>query len=61
MGACIYRYTPAAMLGNLPEVIDPVAMICMVMGDDHAVDVDYTRCKQLLAKVGTAVDEKSLA
>ncbi len=49
------------MLGYLPQVVDPVTMVGMVMGDDDPANVDDVGGKQLLAKVGPAVDEKPLA
>ena len=44
-------------LRDLPKVVDPVAMIGMVMGNDDAIDVGRSGGQQLFAKVRTTVDQ----
>jgi hypothetical protein len=48
-------------LCDLPKIVDPVTMICMVVRNDHPIDFDRSGCKQLLAKVRTAVNQQRLA
>ena len=61
VGTGMERDWPADMLGHLAQVVDTVAMIGMVMGDDHTGKVGRTRVKQLPAQIGTAIDQQSSA
>ena len=42
---------------ELPQIVDAVAMIGMVVGPDHRVDVGDVGVEQLVAQVGPGVDE----
>src|SRR5437764_12327286 len=57
----IKRDRSADRLGNGPELVDAVAMVAMSMRDDHAVEAPNRGGKQLLAKVGPAVDQHPFA
>jgi hypothetical protein len=43
------RQRPAEMVRHLPQVIDAVAMVRMVMSDDDPIYIDRVRRQQLLA------------
>ena len=47
----------AARWKRLPQIVDAVAMIGMVVGPDHRVDVADAGIEQLLAQVGAGVDQ----
>jgi hypothetical protein len=48
-------------LGYLPQIVDPMTMIGMIMGNDHAIDVGRPGCEQLLAKIRTAIHQQRFA
>jgi hypothetical protein len=45
-------------MGNLPQVVDAMAMISVVMRHDHCADADALRSEQLFAKIRPAVDQQ---
>ncbi len=47
-----------AKLGDLPQIVDPVAMIGMIVRDDHAIDLGNPGSQQLFSKVGPAVHQQ---
>jgi hypothetical protein len=55
------RYGPAEIVRYLPQVIDAVAMVRMVVRDDDPIDSDRIRRQQLLAQVRSAIDQQPLA
>ena len=42
---------------KLPQIIDAVAMIGMVMRPDHRIDVGHVCVEQLFAQIGAGIDE----
>jgi hypothetical protein len=54
------RYGPAAM-GDRAELVDPMAMIGMVVRDDNGVEIADAGVQQLLADIGPAVDQEPLS
>ena len=61
VGAGVQRDRRLAALGDRAKLVDAVAMVGMVVGDDQRVDVADVGVEQLLAKVGPAVDQQALA
>ena len=59
--ASVERYRGANMLRHLAQIIDPVAMIGMVVGDNHTGQIGGFRGEQLLTHVGTAINQQMLA
>src|SRR3954468_13123875 len=55
--ARIARHRAAAGVVELPQIVDAVAMIGMVVGPDHCLDVVDVGIEQLLAKVRAGVDQ----
>ena len=54
------RHGTADGRGHRPKLVDPVTMVAVGVGHDHAVDPrDFGR-EQLLTKIGPAVDEHPL-
>ena len=49
------------MMRNLPEIVDAMAMVSMVVSDDNMIDVNDIGSQQLLAQVGATIDEHSFA
>lgn len=43
-----------------PEIVDPVYMVRMQMGEEHGIDVADTGSDQLLAKLGGRVDQQDI-
>ena len=58
VSARIERNWTLQRLRNGSQLIDAVAMVRMVMRDDHSVDGRDFRFEELLADVGAAVDEQ---
>lgn len=54
------RDRTAERLGDRPQLVDPVAMIAMRVGNDHAVEPRGSGREQLLTKVGAAIDKQRL-
>src|SRR3546814_9589240 len=50
-------YRTSAHMKKLPQVVDAVTMIGMVMGVDDCVDPPDVGCKQLLPQVRAGIDE----
>ena len=57
----IERHRVPDRLLDRAKLIDPVAVIGMVVGDDHAIQSGDVGLKQLLADVRAAIDEKPLS
>ena len=57
----VKRNWATGRLGNLTEVVDAMAMVGMVVGDDHTGQIDQLGCEQLRAHVGTAIDKQVIA
>ena len=55
------RHWAPKMLRDLPQIVDAVAMVGMVVSDDHPVDVDQIRRQQLFAQIRPAIDQQPLA
>ena len=55
------RHRAADRLRYRPKLVDAVAMIAVGMGDDHPIEAADIGRKQLLAKVGTTIDEHAFA
>ncbi len=55
------RHRPADRLRDRAQLVDPVAMVAVVVGDDHAAELADLGGKQLRAKVGPAVDQHPFA
>src|SRR3546814_11775583 len=55
--ARIDTYRTSAHMKKLPQVVDAVTMIGMVMGVDDCVDPPDVGCKQLLQPVRAGIDE----
>jgi hypothetical protein len=55
------RYRPTEVVRDLPQIIDAVAMVRMVMSDDDPIYSDRIRRQQLLAQVRSAIDQQPLA
>src|SRR5688500_16138030 len=55
------RYWALQHLRQGAQVVDPVAMVGMIMGDDQPVDPADITVEQLLAKVRAAIDQKGFA
>ena len=53
----VNRHGSAQGLRDRPQLIDPVTMIAVGVGDDYSLELSHSRCEQLLTKVGPAVDE----
>src|SRR5688572_1688691 len=49
------------MVRDMSQVIDAVAVVGMIMGDDHPFQVRDVRRQQLLPHIGTAIDQQPLA
>ena len=47
----------AEMMRDLPQIVDPVAMIGMVVGDHHPGEIGGFGGEQLFAHVGAAIDQ----
>ena len=60
-GAGMERHRAAKMLRDLPQIVDAVAMVGMIVGDDDPVDAGDVRRQQLLAQIGAAIDQQALA
>src|SRR5207253_7905801 len=61
VAARIKRHRTTGRLGYRPKLVDAVAMIAVGVGDDHAVERADASSKQLLAQVGTAIDQDAFA
>ena len=48
-------------MGHLPQVVDAVAMIGVIMRHEHGIKADALCREQLFAKVGAAVDQQGFA
>ena len=48
-------------LRQLPKIVDPVAVIRMIVRYDHPIDAGCPGRQQLLSKVRPAVDQQRLA
>src|SRR5207253_6593456 len=54
------RHCVAQRRGDRPQVVETVAMIAMIVGDNHRVDPAQVGSEQLLTKVGAAIDQHPL-
>ncbi len=52
---------PTKAMGELPQVVDTVAMIGMIVRDDDVVDFSDIGLKQLVPQVGPAIDQEPLS
>ena len=59
--ARVQRNDASSKLRYLPQIVDPMAMVGMVMSNDHTIDVSRPGCEQLLAKIRTAIHQQRLA
>jgi hypothetical protein len=57
VGSAMDRHLVAPVMRNLPQVVDAMQMIGMVVRDDHAIYLADVRRIQLLAYVRAAVDQ----
>ena len=48
-------------LGNRSQLVDTVAVVSMGVRDDHRIETVDLGSEQLLAKIGSAVDQQPLA
>jgi hypothetical protein len=48
-------------MSNLPQIIDAVAMIRMVVSHDYPIHNGRVGRKKLLAQVGSAIDQQPFA
>ena len=48
---------PTHVLRDLPQIVDSVTMIGMVVGNDDGCEVRGFGIEQLLAKIGPAIDQ----
>jgi hypothetical protein len=55
------RHGTAEDLGHDPELVDAVAMIGMVVGDDHLVDLTNSGRQQLLPEIRAAINQQPFA
>ena len=55
----IDRNAPALMQHDRSEIVDPVGLIGMLMGQEHRIDVIDIGVDQLLAQIGRGVDQRS--
>lgn len=55
------RHFASSELCNLPKIVDTMAVIGVIMGNDDPIDVGPAGCKQLLAEIRSAVDQQRLA
>lgn len=60
IGPRVERHGPAALRDGA-KLVDPMAMIGMVVRDDDAIEVPNAGIQQLLADIGPAVDEEPLS
>jgi hypothetical protein len=60
-GPRVKRYGPLKPVCYLPKVIDAMAMIGVIVGDDDMVDRRHIGREQLLPEVRPAVDQQLLA
>lgn len=49
----------AAALGDRAQLVDAVAMVGVIVGDDHRVDVANAGVEQLASKIGPAIDQQA--
>jgi hypothetical protein len=57
--ARIAAHRSAAGMIELPEIVDPMAMIGMIVGPDDRLDIFYAGVDQLLSQVRRGIDENS--
>jgi hypothetical protein len=58
IGPRMNRYRAADMMRDLAEIVDAMAMIGMIVRDDHAVDFDQFGRQQLFAHVRPTIDQQ---
>jgi hypothetical protein len=61
VGSAIEWDRLAQGLRDCPQFVDAMAMVGMIVGDDHAIDRRNLRLEQLLADVGPTVDKEPAA
>ena len=61
LGRCIARYRAAATVSHHPQIIDTVAMICMIMRPEYRVDRRYPVSQQLGTAIARSIDQKPLS
>jgi hypothetical protein len=47
--------------GHDPELVDAMAMVGMVMGDDHPIDLPNSGRQQLLPEIRAAINQQPFA
>ena len=57
LGESVAGYRRVPGMEDLPDIVDAVAMIGMVVGPQDRIDVEDIRVEQLLAHVGRSIDE----
>src|SRR4249919_3357486 len=57
----VKRYRLAAVCGDLPQIVDAVAMVGMVVRHQHTIERPYACRQQLLPEVRPAIDQQPQA
>jgi hypothetical protein len=56
----MYRHGGALVCCYLPQIVDPVTMVGMIVRDDNAIDGAHIGQQQLPPQVRAAIDEQLL-